>query len=356
LTREQVLRLVAGGVPSERAAALVNQRGLDFKPTEEYLETLRIAGAGEVLLKSLREAKPVSLFELAATLAGHTERILTLAFSSDGKYLASGSWDKTIKVWAVKAEQEVCTLDGHAGAVACLAFSPDGRLLASGYTENVIKIWEVGTGREVRTLTAHAHPVSSVAFSPDGGILFSGSYDGTLRRWNVNLDWAGGGPITRLKDIFFMGLSPEGRYLAFGTSADHLIRLWDAASLTEICSITGHSSVVKSVAFSRHGKYLASGSHDRTVRLWELPSGRELRALTGHTDSVDAVAFSPDGQYVASGSEDKTLRLWEVPTGRELATLREHSNSVIDVVFSPDGKYLASGSADKTVKLWRRQD
>jgi serine/threonine protein kinase len=247
---------------------------------------------------------------LEKTLTGHSDSVLSAAYSSDSRYLASGSGDNTIKIWEVAKGKELRTLTGHSSRSLSVVYSPDSRYLASGSIDNTIKIWEVATGKELRTLTGHFSGVYSVVYSPDG------------------------------------------RYLA-SASADNTIKIWEVATGKELRTLTGHSDSVWSVAYSPDGRYLASGNYDNTIKIWEVATGKELRTLTGHSNSVPSVAYSPDGRYLASGSWDDTIKIWEVATGRELRTLTGHSSGFWSVVYSPDGRYLASGSEDKTIKIWR---
>jgi len=190
----------------------------------------------------------------------------------------------------------------------------------------------------------------------DGPFLVSGSYDKTVRLW----DAATGKELCTLSghtsSVNSVTFSPDGRLLASG-SVDNTVRLWDVASGKELRTLSGHIDKVCSVAFSPDGRLLASGSgghesRDNTVRLWDPATGRELCTLSGHTSSVNSVAFSPDGRLLASGSYDKTVRLWDAASGKELRTLCGHKGSVSSVAFSPDGCLLASGSYDHTVRLW----
>jgi parallel beta-helix repeat protein len=258
---------------------------------------------------------------LVRTLTGHTGVVLSVAFSPDGRLLASGSCGQRnsiggciqgeIKLWDVASGSLVRTLTGHTGVVRSVAFSPDGRLLASGSYDDTIKLWEVASGREVRTLTGHTADVESVAFSPDGRLLASGSDDETIKLWEV----ASGSLVRTLTGhtdyVRSVAFSPDGRLLASG-SDDKTIKLWDVATGRLVLTLIGHTDWVRSVAFSPDGRLLASGSDDDTIKLWDVATGRLVLTLIGHTDWVRSVAFSPDGRLLASGSADKTIRLWDI--------------------------------------------
>ncbi len=238
---------------------------------------------------------------------------------------------------------------GH--SVKSVVYSPDGRYLASGSRDTTIKIWEVATGKQLRTLTGY-YPVNSVVYSPDGRYLAGGSWNDTIKIWEV----ATGKELRNLTGYYLpvnsVVYSPDGRYLASG-SRDKTIKIWEVATGKQLRTLTGHSDWVLSVAYSPDGRYLASGSYDNTIKIWEVATGKELRTLTGHSSGVHSVVYSPDGRYLASGGDDKTIKIWEVATGKELRTLTGHSSWVSSVVYSPDGRYLASGSGDKTIKIWR---
>ncbi|MGW4410798.1 protein kinase domain-containing protein [Nonomuraea sp. NPDC004702] len=205
-------------------------------------------------------------------------------------------------------------LAGHNGIAHSVAFSPDGRTLATGSYDNTVRLWDVATRTSIgRPLAARNNPtgtVTSVAFSPDGKILAADD-DDTVRLWDVATRTSIGRPLTGHTDwVAALAFSPDGKILATGSS-DHTVRLWDVATRTPIGRpLTGHTEGVDSVAFSPDGKILATGSSDHTVRLWDVATRTSIgRPLTGHTDWVLSVAFSPDGKILATGSRDGTVRL-----------------------------------------------
>ena len=314
-----------------------------FSPDSKVLAS----GSWDKTIK-LRE---VNTGKLLNTLEGHSNYIYSVAFSPDGKVLASGSGDKTIKLWEVSTGKLLNTLEGHGDSVYSVGFSPDGKALASGSGDKTIKLWEVGTGKLLNTLQGHANSIYSAGFSPDSKVLASGSADKTIKLWEVGT----GKLLNTLQGhagyVLSVAFSPDGKVLASG-SADKTIKLWEVSAGKLLNTLEGHADYVRSVAFSPDGKVLASGSADKTIKLWEVSTGKLLNTLEGHGDSVYSVAFSPDGKVLASGSADKTIKLWEVSIGKLLNTLEGHSDYVYSVAFSPDGKALASGNGDKTIKLW----
>jgi WD40 repeat protein len=286
-----------------------------FSPNGKLLATALVSVYGGVDGGSVRLWNPATGSPVRATPAARSNSVSvgSVAFSPDGKLLATGDADGTVRLWDPATGRPArAPLTGLASGVGSLAFSPDGKLLAAA--DGMAQLWDVATGRRIRTsLTGHTDPVCAVAFSPDGKLLATGDGKGTVRLWD---------PAT-----------------------GHTVRT----------PLTGHTGTVCAVAFSPDGKLLASGGNDGTVRLWDPATGRPARApLTGHTNAVSAVAFSPNGKLLASGGDDGTVRLWDPATGRPArAPMTGHTDKVRAVAFSPNGRQLASASTDHTVRLWQ---
>lgn len=281
---------------------------------------------------------------------GHSGQVLSIAFTSDSKLMASGSVDKTIVLWDPATGNQLRTLKGHTGTVGSVAFSPDDKQLASGSADNTIKIWDVSSGREKQTMAGHTLFVSSVAFSPDGKTLASGSGDQTVKLWDVAIGrelrtLAAGMPALAGIPIR-VAFSRDGKTLATGAQ---LVKLWDVRSGNEIRSIRvteSNAPMERPVAFNYDGSVLATGGGG--VKLWDVATGSALRTLPG---DARALSFSPD-QKTLAGADGTEIKLWDIATVQEPQTLKGSQLGVDSVAFSADGKLLAVGNSDNTVVLW----
>lgn len=326
------------------AKQLTNLLTLAFSPDGKFLATGDANGEVHLWL-----TVDNTLFKICK---GHAGWVHSIAFSPDGKLLCSGSSDRTVKIWDVETGNCLKTLSAHHQRVRTVAFSPDGQTVASGSSDRTVRLWEIERGTCQQIFSGHTSYVWSVSFSPDGTTLASGSEDRSIKLWDVRT----GACLQTLLDhtswVRTLAFSPDGKILASG-GGDRTVKLWDTQTGTAINTLQGHTERLRSVAFSPDGKLLASASGDHTVKLWDLVTGHCLKTLHGHSSRLSAVAFSPDGDTLASSGEDRTVRLWEVSTGNCISTWQGYASWFQSVAFSPDGTTLASGSEDGTVKLWK---
>ena len=330
------------------------------------------------------------------TLTGHTGWVMGLAYSPDGKSLASTSLDGTVKIWSLSPGNETVavsvagavygnrlaynpngeefitssgdgtttvwnaktgeprlTVQGHDLEVINVAFSNDGMYFATGSLDGSTIIWDSKSGSELHTLVGHEDGVRDVAFSFDGGLIATGGFDGTAKVWDARTGTLIHEIIGHQGLVLGVAFSPDGTLLAT-SSTDATAKIWDTKTGGLIFTLTGHETGIRDVTFSPDGSMIATASGDGTAILWDVETGSPVRTLAGHTSALQAIVFSPDGKLLATGSEDNSAKVWDVETGREIISLPGSLGGVFGVAFSlsDNGTHLAASSGDGVTRIF----
>jgi WD40 repeat protein len=356
-------------------------------------------GAGGRVGSRLRVWAVATWREVWQVQATASASVNALAFTPDGRTLATASYDNLVRLWDVATGQERNAPAGHHHAITAMALSPNGQLVVTGDAQGALCVWEVAAGRPLCHLAGHSGPVLGLAFFADGKqvIGLGGSGDDSFRVWDVMK----GEERRRFKlppeavpGMYFLALTPDGRSIALPTGGlldvaagqvrgsvakairlyrgcfspdgklfaaaaeDRTVRVREVATGRELHRLKGHGAVLRAVVFSPDGKLLASAGDDRRIMLWDVASGHFLGSMSGHGSPIWSLSFSPDGRTLASASgdffhlEDWSVQLWEVASQKERLRLLGHQGGVTALGFTPDGRRLLSSSRDTTVLVW----
>jgi WD40 repeat protein len=271
---------------------------------------------------------------------------VTLAFSPDGKVLASGGYDNRIRLWDPDTGKEVRTLEGHKSYVNCIAFSGDGKWLASGSQDNDLRLWDVETGKEQRRFQGRNAPIERLALSPNGKVLASSCLGGTLRLWDTDTGKEIRSlPIDKGYRVLAMTFTPDSKFFAFNNRTDKGIQLVDVAEGKLIRTFKAHKDNVYELTFSADGTTLISGSGDNTIRVWDVASGKELRRYGDEKTNVRCLALAPDGKTLTYGTyPDGMVHVWDVAANKDLVPpWKADPWCVVSIAYSPDSKKVAVG-------------
>jgi WD40 repeat protein len=314
-----------------------------FSPDGKYLASAPAFKASTVRLWDAATGK------LVAVLPGCGP----VHFGPDGKHLALVSTDGTVHLVEVRTRQIRVVLRGDSPTHMCFGFSLDGSRIATVAKDGIGQLWDATTGAHLVALRPQVTPLNRLAFSPDSKLLAGGAEDGTIHVWDVASGESRAAWQAHAAKVNAVAFSPDSTRLVSGAFyPDHTLRLWDVATGRRIATLTGHKNLINTLAFSPDGSRILSASFDQTARLWDAAKGKSVATLQGHRGWVQQAAFCPRGTHVITASEDQTLRLWDALSGELVAVLGGHQGAVRSVDFSPDGTRIASASQDKTIRLW----
>ncbi|MFD7505282.1 WD40 repeat domain-containing protein [Streptomyces sp. NPDC059850] len=289
--------------------------------------------------------------QLRAELTGHTDTIRHVAWSPDGRRIATASRDGSARIFDAGSGRCVTVLEGSGAMVEMVCWSPDSTMVATASRDRVVRLWEVASGTVVRVLTGATDAGRGVAWSPDGQWLAGTFRDMVVRVWNAATGELAHELHGHREDVWGVAWSPDGTRLATA-SHDRTAVIWDVTSEAAVLTVAGHTDFVEGVAWSPDGSSLATSSGDHTIRITDTTTGQLRLLLRGHTDYVWNIAWSPDGRQIASASSDRTARVFDTCDARPLAVLRGHRDTVWGVAWSADGTRIATGSADSTARTW----
>ncbi|MCX7789415.1 MAG: WD40 repeat domain-containing serine/threonine-protein kinase [Chloroflexaceae bacterium] len=284
-------------------------------------------------------------------LDGHRGAVWGLDLSPDGRLLASGGWDGTVRLWRTTDGAQTALLDEQGGNVLSVAFSPDGQFVAATGGSEVVRLWQIRTGRLLRAVGGNRGYFSSVVFGPSGNMLITTGADRVVCLWRAS-DGALLERIVPEGGALSLAVGPGGHSLAVGCG-DGRIRLYDLTRGTVKSLLEGHRGGVIGLAYSRDGTLLLSTSGEGPVLLWDLEAGTLRHRLQGHASSVRTVALHPEGLVAAAGGIDGEIRLWQTVDGALRQVLTGHSSGVVGLAFAPTGALLASSSGDGVITLWK---
>ena len=313
-----------------------------YSPDGKYF-ALGSLGDTKVRLFDANTFELIQVFE-------HPDTACCVAFSPDGKSIATAGGDSIVRLWDLETGQVIRKITGHHAGFEDLRFSPDGRYLITANDDQTSRIFEVATGKTLRIFNSRT-AVQAGLFTHDGKFVLTTNL-GEVDIWS--LETSPGGMIFSADDqpIRKASFSPDGKRVVTASN-DSTARIWDTASGKTLLILNGHTAAVTDAVFSPDGKLILTGSDDTFAILWDASTGAELRRFEGHSDTIAKVLFSLDGKYIVTASSDGTARVWETQTGKLLTTYtNQNSNELIRAAFSPDGKTVATTGGDKTTHIW----
>jgi serine/threonine protein kinase len=353
--------------------ALAKEPQERFESVQEFAQALERASRFEQADMAVRQLTPIPLSPVPLltkktsehgtpssaaliTYREHTEKIHKLAWSPDGKHIASSSLDETMHIWQALTGSSVLIQRVNSLQATSIAWSPDGKCIAatSGLASDTIQIYDASSGQistKYANYTDHEESIQALAWSPDGRYMASAGEDKTVQVWDVTTGRTIHTHRGHSMNVTNVAWSPDSRRIA-SCSEDKTVQVWDATNGGNIFVYYAHQDKVNAVTWSPGSTHIASASEDRTIHVWDASSGRKVLMYSSHDGGVTDVAWAHDGLRIASSSLDETVQIWHVMTGNTLFTYTSHTDWISSIAWSPDGKYIASGSWDKTIQVW----
>ncbi len=341
-------------LPNSRA--IVDVTSMVVERDESNNQVFQRLGLPTPIPECIATATPIiKSLESTAVLEGHDAKVWDVKFSPDGRTIASGSVDDTLRLWAVEPPRLIRTIEGHPFPVLKVEFTPNGVELLTGSTDGALRIWQVSTGRLLKTLEGHVDWITGLDIAKDGKWLASSAEDATVRLWRmpagspvqiIDEGMAGANSVTFTPDAYAVAWGETSGIVRIRTISGVWLQTWQASSQS-----------ITSLAFSPNGEILATGTEDGTIGIWSMKDNSQIQSLRGHAQLVSDLAFSPDGAWLVSASSDASLRLWSFTEGTFLAVpvvvFQGHTGPVTSVDFSPTQNLVVSGSDDGTIRLWQ---
>jgi tRNA A-37 threonylcarbamoyl transferase component Bud32 len=311
-----------------------------------------MSGWGHLPGGGLFGAAQASRVPLRATLRGHSASVWSVAFAPDGRLLATGSDDATLRFWDAATGREQAALSGHNSAVLAVAFAHSGKFLLSGDSDGTLALWDVATRQEGLPLPHQSGNIRRLSISPDDRtVAVSGGAQG-VDLWDLDSRTIRRTLSGHRGSVSAIAFAPDSQTLATGDATGH-IHLWDPSSGAERTSFVADPLNLRALAFLPDSQTLASaGNGDKDVKLWKVATQEQIAALSGYENPVLSLAASRDGRLLATGSPDGSVKIWDVPSAQVRAALQAHQGRVLAVAFAPDGRTLATVGEDRLGKLW----
>ncbi|WP_392534763.1 pentapeptide repeat-containing protein [Nostoc sp. C117] len=343
----------------------------NFQPSSQTPKTAEANSKNTLPPEAWRNTQ---LLRTIAEPSSGSQWITSLAISSDGKILVSGSDDPKVKVWSLENGQLLNTLSQHSASIKSVAISPDGKQIASASEDKTVKLWELNTGKLLHNFDTYTNEVKFIAFNPDNKTLISVNDENqpnadkktkkTIKIWDLNtqklVTTLSGGTGT----VNGVSFSPQKQILAIGSDEANTVDLWDLKNKRQLNTLTTQSPKVIEIAISNDGQMLADSGNFGSLELWNLNSDKvkipfvgedtqKNHTLSGNNGTIDTIAFSPDGKTLFTGSRDLTVKMWNISNGDLIRVLKNHAAWVEAIAITPDAKTLVTGSALGEIKLWQ---